>query len=71
VHAEDMRVLQAGGGLNLALEALGPESRSELGVEDFEGDRPLMPEIAREVDRGHAAAPQLALEHVAVTQGIN
>jgi hypothetical protein len=42
----------------------------QLLVQDLEGDWPIVPEIARQVDRSHAAPPQLALEQVAVTQSI-
>jgi len=38
-------------------------------VQQLERDRPAVPEIPGEVHRGHATAPQLALEHVAVAQG--
>jgi hypothetical protein len=71
VERQDVGMRQAGDRLDLTLEALGPESRRELGVEDFESYWSLMPEVAREVDRGHAAPTELALEHIAVTQGID
>ena len=61
-------MLEPGGGLDLALEALRAERRAELGVEHLERDGPLVPDVAREVHRGHAAAPELALEQVAVGQ---
>jgi hypothetical protein len=38
-------------------------------MEDLQGDRTAVPEIAGEIDRGHAATAELALEHVAVGQG--
>ena len=34
-----------------------PSDGGELGAEDLEGDRPVVPEVVGEVDRGHAAAP--------------
>ena len=43
----------------------GPRPARELGVEDLEGDGAVVPEVAGEVDRGHAAAAELALEGVA------
>ena len=55
--------------LDLAQEALRAERGGELGVEHLERDRPVVLEIVGEVDRGHAAAPELALERVAVGQG--
>src|SRR5688572_30796156 len=38
-------------------------------MEDLEGDGAVVPEIAGQVDGGHAATPELALEQVAVGQG--
>ena len=61
-------MLQPGGELDLALEALGTERGGELGMEHLEGDRPVVPEITGEIDGGHAAAPELALEAVALSQ---
>ena len=55
---------------DLALEALGPERGGELGVEHLERDRPLVPEVVGEVDGGHAAAAELALEGVAVGERV-
>ena len=62
-------MLQPGGELDLALEALGAERGGQLGVEHLERDRPVVAEVVGEVDRGHAAAPELALDAVAVGQG--
>jgi hypothetical protein len=39
-------------------------------VQDLEGDGPVVPEITRQVDRSHAAAAELPLDHVAVAQGV-
>ena len=38
-------------------------------MQHLERHRPVMLEVVREVDRGHPAAPELALERVAVGQG--
>jgi hypothetical protein len=38
-------------------------------MEDLQGDGAGVPEIAGQVDGGHAAAAELALEQVAVGQG--
>ena len=54
--------------LDLAEEALGAERGGELGAEHLEGDQALVPQVAREIDRGHTALPELALDHVAVTE---
>ena len=61
-------MLQPGGELDLALEPLGAERGGQLGVEHLERDRPVVPEVLGEVDRGHAAAAELALEPVAIRQ---
>jgi hypothetical protein len=37
-------------------------------MENLQGDRTVVPEIAREVDGGHTAAPEFLLEHVSVGQ---
>ena len=66
VDGQDVGVLQPGGELDLALEALGAERGGELGEEHLEGDRAVVPEVLGEVDDGHAAAAELALERVAV-----
>jgi hypothetical protein len=55
-------MLQAGGDLDLLHKALGAERMGQLLVQDLEGDRPIVPEIARQVDGGHAAPAEFALE---------
>jgi hypothetical protein len=42
----------------------------QLLVQDLEGDWPIVPEIARQVNRSHAAPAEFALEQVAVAEGI-
>ena len=56
--------------LDLPDKPLGAQRVRQLGMEDLQGDGAVVPEIAGEVDRGHAAAAELALEHVAVTQSV-
>jgi hypothetical protein len=63
---EDMRVLQTGSGADLALEAF--RGGGQVGMQDLERDRAVMPEIVSQEYRGHATPPQLALEPVAVRQ---
>ena len=60
---------ERGGELDLAEEAVGAERRRQLGVNDLERDRPLLPEVLSQVDRGHPAATDLALDAKAVGQG--
>ncbi len=59
-------MLEIGGGLDLGEEPLGADHRGQLGPEDLDGDLALVPEVVGEVDRGHAARPELALDAVAV-----
>jgi hypothetical protein len=47
-------------------KALGAQCRRELGMENLEGDQPVVSEVPGAVDRGHAAAPEFLLEHVAI-----
>ena len=62
-------MLEPGGEPDLALEPLRAERRGQLRMQDLEGDGAVVPNVPGEVDRGHAAAPELALEAVAVAQG--
>ncbi len=68
VDRQDVRVLQPGGELDLALEALGAQRAREIGVQHLERDRPVVPQVLGEEDGGHAAPPELALEPVAIRQ---
>ena len=61
-------MLEVGGGLDLAQEALGADDGGEFGAEDLDGDGAIVLEVVREVDRGHAALAELALDAVAVGQ---
>ena len=63
-------MLEPGGEADLALEALGAERGGELGEQDLEGDGPVVAEVVGQVDDGHAAAAELALEGVAVGEGV-
>ena len=67
-HREDVGMLEPGGEVDLAEEALGAQGGGELGVEHLDRDRPVVPEVAGEPDGGHAPAAELALERVAVPQ---
>ena len=48
---------------------LGAEHGGKLGAQDLEGDLALVLEILGQVDGGHAALAQLALDAVAVGEG--
>ena len=62
-------MLEPSGRADLAQEALGPERVSQLRMQDLEGHRSVVLEVPGEVDGGHAAAAELALECVAVAAG--
>ena len=40
----------------------------QLGVQHLEGHQPVVPKVAREIDGGHAAAAELALDDVSVAE---
>ncbi len=61
---------QAGDRLDLTQETVGTQRMREVGLEHLESDSPPVTQVACEVDCGHAAAPELALEDVAAGQGI-
>ena len=63
-------MLQGSGESDLALETLGPERGGEVGAEHLEGDEAVVAEVPGEVDRRHAAVAELALEEIAVAQGV-
>src|SRR6185503_17063759 len=66
---QDVWMLEPGGQANLAQEPVRTESGGELRMENLEGDGPVVPEIARQEDGGHAAAAELMLDRVAAGQG--
>ena len=65
---EDVRVVEPGGDLDLGQEPFVAEDGAELGAEDLEGDLAVVLEVGGEVDRGHPAGAELALDAVAVFQ---
>jgi hypothetical protein len=67
---ENVRVLKLGYDLDFVEKALRPYCLGKLRVEYFDGDTTVMPGILCKVDRGHAPAPELALDRVAVAQGV-
>jgi len=51
-------------------EAIGAHRRGELGSQHLDGHLAVVSKILGEVDRGHAALAQLALEAVPVREGV-
>ena len=62
-------MVELGGDGDLAQEPLGAERVGEFRVEDLDRHRAVVLEIVREVDGGHAALAELALDAVAVGEG--
>ena len=62
-------MLQIRGRLDLCEEALGADDRSQLRLEDLEGDLPLVLQVIREIDRRHPAFAQFALDAVTTFEG--
>jgi hypothetical protein len=56
--------------LDLAQETLGADHGGQFGAEDLDGDAAVVLQVVGEVDGGHAAGAELALEAVAVGQGV-
>ena len=54
---------------DLADEALGAEGRGELGAEHLDGDLAVVLQVVGEVDGGHAALAELALDAVGGAEG--
>ena len=67
---QDVRVLKPGCGGDLLEEPLGPDRRGQLGPQDLHRHLAPVLDVFGEVDGGHAAAAELALEPVAVLQGL-
>ena len=62
-------MLQGRGGLDLAKKPLGADDGGQLGPQHLDRDVAIVLEILREIDRGHAALAELALDAVAVGEG--
>jgi hypothetical protein len=67
-QGQDVGVLEIGGGLDLLQEPLGADERREIGAEHFDRDVAFVTDVLGEIDGGHAAGAQLALEGIAVGQ---
>ena len=66
---EDVGVLKRRGELDLGEEALGAQDRGKFRVKDLDGDWPVMPQVFRQVDGGHASAAELVLDRVGGGEG--
>ena len=66
---KDVGVLEPCGELDLAKEPLHPLPSTELGPDDLERHRAFVPEIARQIDGGHATRTDLALHCIPAADG--
>ena len=64
-----MRVVKAGGDLDLAEEPFGTERRRELRVQHLDRNLPVVPQVGGEIDCGHPAAAEFTLDRVAPGEG--
>ena len=62
-------MLKVGGGPDFPQEPLGAEHRGQLGPEHLDGDLAVVLAVVGQVDGGHAALAQLALDLVGIGQG--
>jgi len=68
-QGENVGMTQRRGGLDFLHEALGTQYCGQLGAEDLDGDLAVVLDVGGEVDGGHAALAELALDRVAVGEG--
>ena len=66
---EDVRMIEPRRDLDLGEEALRAQHGAQLGPQHLERHLAVVLDVAREVDRGHAARAELALDGVAARQG--
>jgi len=69
VQRKDVRVLQIGGRADFRQESFGAQRRGEVGMQHFHSDAALVPQVPREIDGGHAAAPDFPIDLVTTAEG--
>ena len=62
-------MLEPGGDADLAGEAVRAEGRGELGAEHLDGDLAVVLEVVGQVDGGHPALSEFALDPVSRAEG--
>jgi hypothetical protein len=65
---DDVRVLQLGGELDLAAEAVDVEPGGEVGWQNLDDDLAVERDFGGDKDAAHAATAQLALDPVGVAE---
>jgi hypothetical protein len=68
IWQQDVGMLEPGSEVDLPLEPLGTEGGGQLGEKNLEGNRAVMPDVIGEIDDGHAATTELALDGVATAK---
>jgi hypothetical protein len=63
-------MLEIGSDAYFLEEPIGAECRGKLCPKNLESYLALMAEVLREIDRGHATAPELALDRVAIAKRV-
>jgi hypothetical protein len=63
-HRDDLRLLEARGELDLALEAVDVDARQQIGRQHLHHDLPPQRGLLGQEHRGHASPAELALEEV-------
>jgi hypothetical protein len=66
---KQIRMLQVRGDPDLREKTLDSENRAELRIQHFDCDRAIVAQIARQIDGGHPAGADLAIDRVATLQG--
>ena len=66
---ENVGVLEVGRRLDFAEEAISAECGGELGAKNLDGDLAIVLQVVGEIDSGHAAGPEFALDAVTVSEG--
>jgi len=62
---QDVRVLEARRRPDLGQKRGGAHDRGELGLQDLQRDLSPVPDVVGQIDRGHTALTELALDAVA------
>ena len=61
-------MVEPGGDPHFAEKAIGADDGAQVGTKHFDGDLAVVLQIAREVDGGHAARADLALDGIPVRE---
>ncbi len=65
---QDVRVLEVRSRADLGEKPLSPDDRCQLGAQDFDGDAAVVPAVVGEINGGHAAGAELAVDAIAIRQ---